>query len=733
MAKKHQQIYDPNTLHQIGDLLKLQNDLNTDIENDIYGTTSTGDDSATITKKKIANLMTDYKTSLNGNFFSSIRNSYKDFSKTEQQKLESIKSAIENNRNISMFQSILNNTDSLCSKYEDLQLVSSIMPSLKQAKRAIVNSILSPDDFTKQIALNFQVDQQDLSIVDPNLYKKINEILKSNKITKVIKKAVESSVTFGKYYIAVLPYSELYGELLRRKKQGNGSMNNTLVRGLYSETTDFVSLLSEASVLGEVKDKNVFINNVKTLMENVTITNEASRLFDDEIILEKASGTKSTSIFDIEKLQKDASKLRNKKNIKNAPAYADGMISTDEIKDPNVQGCKIKYLDPRRLIDLSPDEDTHLGYYYIETNEAKNRIRQNGLLNFNGSLTNKNTQASVDKIYKNIGDLLWKKLDHKFIENHPEIKEQMYEVLKYADVNEDSKLNIIFIQPENVVEYKINNGESVFEPSLLFSRLYLMLLLSTITAKAVRSNDVRAYSVDVDSSGGVNSMVYNAMNTLQQSNRSVLSSNNVSKLISNFSVFEDIFIPKVDDRKTMDFDIISGQQIDTNTDLMEMLEQICVNSSGVPLQLIQNSNEVDFARTYTMLNIKFMREILDHQIDLNPSIRDTVIKVLKTEVSGDDELATIDKLDCYLQSPMNLLLTNALEQMNNARDISQTITDLVAGNNGSETYGDLVMDQFMFEVCKRYCPNVPLQEFKQLIEELKLKNKNLDDTSEEGV
>ena len=41
-----------------------------------------------------------------------------------------------------------------------------------------------------------------------------------------------------------------------------------------------------------------------------------------------------------------------------------------------------------------------------------------------------------------------------------------------------------------------------------------------------------------------------------------------------------------------------------------------------------NLNDVDFARTYTMLNISFMKNILDRQMDINPSITELIIKIL---------------------------------------------------------------------------------------------------------
>ena len=68
-----------------------------------------------------------------------------------------------NNKNINEFQSLLTSMDSKVSKYEDLMIITKIVPKLKEAKNVMLNSILSPDDFTKQIALNFMLDGKPLS------------------------------------------------------------------------------------------------------------------------------------------------------------------------------------------------------------------------------------------------------------------------------------------------------------------------------------------------------------------------------------------------------------------------------------------------------------------------------------------------------------------------------------------------------------------------------------------
>jgi hypothetical protein len=719
---------DKNAAKNIADLLALQTGINKDIENDMYGTTSQNID-LDDTKNKIATITSEFKQSIGGNFFDSLKNMKSDFSDRDKKKIEEIKTAITNNKNVSMFQNLINSNYSLTNKYEDLMLVTSIIPQLKQAKTAIVNSILSPDDFTKQIALNMMINEESLSTKNNALYKTINNnILKKYKFTELMKYITDRTVTFGSYSVAVLPYSKLFKEMIDRKNSRSSHQQTRL----FSESYE-CNLHENTMIKNNITDVGKLEAKVNKLLGNITITNEASNLFDEEVLLQEYSkqkdGTKQ-SIFDLSKFNKDKVKQNIQSNNKEQPlsfnTASDGLYNGDgkNTDDVKITGCKIKKLDPRRLLSLKIDEDTCLGHYYFENTETMNAIQNSGMFSFKDNILNTNAQTTVDVIYKSIGDMLWQKLDHKFVENHPDIKEKLYDILQYSDVNADSKLKITFLEADEVVEFKINNGESAFESALFFSRLYLMVLLSTITARVIRANDVRAYYVDVDAEGGVNSMLYNAIDTLQRQNQSILGMNHVSKIISAYSVFEDLFIPKTkDDRKPIDFDIISGQQIDMNSDLLELLEQICVNSSGVPLLLLQNSNDVDFARTFTMMNMTFMKTTLDRQTDINPSVTELIKKILLTELTSDDDIAIINNLECYLQSPMNLLLTNILEQINNAKDVAQSMIDVIGGQDGANTFGQAALDALMLEICKKYAPNVPFAEFKEMLDTLAVKIK----------
>lgn len=708
------------------DLLSLQKDLNKDIRTDIYGVDSHNIDTSG-TQEKISNLVSDIKNNMGGDFFDAINNLHSEFNANEKATISKFKQKLENDQNIGMFQSYLRSNDSKINKYEDLKLITSIMPQLRQAKTAIINSILSPDDFTKQLALNLDYNGKPLVEVDNLRYTNIQKILKKHKFTKLMKSVTDSTITLGTYYVAVLPYKKLYADLLNNKFKYNNINNSVANKNVKKRKLTNEKLLKESVM--SIEELTEQINNI---YENADVSEDSSNLLSENVIL--AELKKADISIDNKKVCSD----EILKNIKDSNSKFSNQNNDGFIVDKNdlkISGCKIKKLDPRRVIELSIDEDNCMGYLYIENAESARSIRDFKKFNFNSNLTTNERENSIDTIYQEIGNILMNKLDKKFIEDHADIKERLYDVLKFADVNKDSRIKVSYLSTDEVVKFEINEGESVFEPALFFSRLYMMVLLSTITAKVVRSNDIRAYYVDVDADGGMNNMIYNAIDTLQSTNHSILSANHISKIISSFTAFDDLIIPRAGGEKnTIDFDIISGQNVDMNTDILELLEQICVNSTGVPLQLLQSSNDVDFARTYTMLNINFMKNTLDLQMDINPSITELIVKILSAEMMDDEGSSSLlGNLECYLQSPMNLLLTNILDQINNAKDVAQGLNDLVIGTNGENAQNSDLIDQFMLAICKKYAPNIPFNEFEALRDDIlqKLNEKKFNTDTEE--
>ena len=322
-------------------------------------------------------------------------------------------------------------------------------------------------------------------------------------------------------------------------------------------------------------------------------------------------------------------------------------------------------------------------------------------------------------------------MDKKFIQDNITIKEELYDILKYADAANNA-IKVIYLDPEYVQEFEIDDGESMFEQSLLFAKLYIIMLLSNISAKISRGNDIRAYYVKTDPKGGISTIVNNAINTLKKNNRAFNSMTNLSKVISSFNVFDDLFITQTqDDKKPIDFDIIQGQDITLDNEFLEMLERICIESTGTPLALIDSSSDPEFAKAYTVLNLKYMRLILDYQIDLNPSISRFFKMIIRNEIDQEKYNNIIDALEISLQTPMTLRISNTLEQVNNAKDLAQALSEILLNQ---DEQGGIKGDKLMLELCKVFSPNINWNQFEDMIKHIEInlsRENNNDNTTEE--
>jgi hypothetical protein len=114
---------------------------------------------------------------------------------------------------------------------------------------------------------------------------------------------------------------------------------------------------------------------------------------------------------------------------------------------------------------------------------------------------------------------------------------------------------------------------------------------------------------------------------------------------------------------------MQGQNIEIKTDLMNMLEEMAINSTDVPLDLIQARQSIDYAVQLTMTNSKFLRKVYNRQAKVQKFFSQIVTKIYNAEYEADDELRV------QLPPPMFLNITNTNQIMDNVNQFVQSIVD----------------------------------------------------------
>lgn len=699
-------------------LIKTQSDINDKLETDIYGVSkdiknamrALDDDSAAI----IAKILKHNSDLGNGDFIRALEDMYSNISGTDKTKFDSIKKTLEESKNVDLLHDIYQAMSKDLLKYEDLRLVSKLVPQINEAIMILRDSIASPDDVSKQVACTFKKGDTELvSNKDHiNFTKKMKNVFKEKNRDKLILNIIENTLVNGKQYCAVIPYERAFTELLSKSRKDKKKVANLgLSESELSKDSEYGIILESA--VNQINDMGSEFkcdgSEINAILNNITISEGIENLYNEELINE-ATAVKNSTAFTQEEMDKY---LKGKKG-KTDTVATDGTMDINS-KDINIStdGCIIKELDIRYIIPVKID-NICLGYYYIENNDTANMIKTANSANskFDTSLKNAK-EGQLEVLYKGVCDLLVKKLDKKIIETNPAMKETFYEMLKYHDAVHN-KLKITYLRPDEVVEFKVNNGVSVIEPVLFFAKLYLALLLTNVMLIISRGNDMRAYYIKSELDTDIESMVNNVISELKKESKSILNLNHVPKLLSVFTKFTDLFIPMdADGGKPIDFDIIQGQDTQIDTELMQKLDGIITNGLGVPSTMINASNEVDFARTLELLNSKYVRRSMSYQIDLNPSITEFDRKLLLYEIPEYSE--EIAELVSELQPPMGLLLQNHADQMNNVDDIATRLSSILLGENNDNPKA---LDLLKFKIVKYYCPNMPWEIFIQFKDEV---------------
>ena len=128
---------------------------------------------------------------------------------------------------------------------------------------------------------------------------------------------------------------------------------------------------------------------------------------------------------------------------------------------------------------------------------------------------------------------------------------------------------------------------------------------------------------------------------------------------------------------------MQGQSVDPQSDLMEKLEEMAVNSTDVPLELIQARNSIDYAVQLTMTNSKFLRKIYTRQGKFQAYLSRIFTKLYNAEYFESINIKI------QLPPPMFLNITNIDQLSNNIVNLAQTITDIEIAENQDDPNNNL--------------------------------------------
>lgn len=738
------------------------------VEKSVYGTSTAPADELDAETRQFNALITDVLKATDDEFNGDVMGAIRDYVKTssggkDTYDFNQIKDLLETEEGMStgLLSYAFSSYDSKTRYYQDLKLVSSLIPQLSDAIDVMADAILSSDDFTNTISLQMPDTEHDE-------YEKLDE---RYELYAIIRKAVVEYLTYGIHRLAIIPYDTAFFEIKNRYAKQHGvdlkALNNNKIKDMsinklkedITSNIDFKAL-SESFSDNKIEAKK----NEADLRDGLSSYIEA---FAENIeICEGASSLLDIADFTMEEIESFQEAYMHKKNddllteaLGRKKSKLDGFIEENTPKDTDggdklykqrlfanngmdeINGCIVKHLEVDKIIPVKVDE-TVLGYYYLESNGAIDVIKEtmtDPLKMLNKNLLQNSTLDSLgsnnnDIIFTKLADFMVKLLcrDKAFLKNNAQFKEEIYAILKYGDMA-NKRIKVTFLPANQVEEFGAKNGDSMLRKPLFYAKIYLAMLLTNLNLRISRGYDKRIYKVKQGASKDIGSQVTSAIRDIKKDQKSVLMMGSVNSILNTAGATSDLFIPvDKDGNQGIEYDVMAAQDIVMKDDIMEFIEDRMVSGTGVPIPLLQATTDVDFAKSLQLLNSKFLRKALTEQRILNPSVNRAYNKIRAYErgVNVTDE--TYEPVKVGFLPPSALGVASMLEQINNSKDLVDTLVRTYMGDSSGN---EEVYEEFTNQLMRRFCTVVPWAEFDELYKEaqnsVKLRGKKTDDETDD--
>ena len=554
-------------------------------------------------------------------------------------------------------------------KQADLHEVASQLIELKEAINITRDAIVSPDIVSGHMSRTIKFDSYD---GQRNDYLPIIENMEEKfRLQEKIKDfMIPRSLEYGEYYVYCVPYSKIF-EDFAKEKDSKIKMYQAYRENTESEFTlaDFVkkkksgdSLLKvfteavdertmELYKVDKTNKKEKVTEEMNAYLENISVNNspiplalleegiESYREYYNEFY-ESKMYTETPSSDSFNKVMKNV----------DAGVFNDGK-KTKQDKFDNVHDCYIKLMDPMHLLPIDIMDET-IGYYYIqedEINPLAGILTSTMYYDRYDAFTNKSTVLDA------IADTIVASFDKKFLEKNMKFKKLIVEALNYYKLN-TRRIKFQFIPKEYVVSIKVNqdengHGTSIIEPSLFYAKLYLMILLFKIMSIILNSNDTKVNylkqsGIDLDIKNKIDNIV--RQKQIRQINLADMFS--YTTLINKIGSGSEMYVPvgRTGERG-IETEILSGQDVQINSELMEMLKKAYISGTGVPDVLMNYLNEADFAKTLELANNRFRARVVSYQLDYNRSITEMYRLIAKYSTALPDDV--VDSLEFNFIQP----------------------------------------------------------------------------------
>ena len=659
----------------------------------------------------------------------------------------------------------------------DLHEVASSLIELSEAINITRDAIISADVVDGKMNRDLNFDNIDTDVIDTSMpiVEHIEEKFElQDKIKNFI---VPKALEYGEYYAYCIPYNKIFEDFMQQKDRSYKFRPGDSQKALYSEKTLLESVENEARQVEAVSEsvickpvvktrqtmekknddfftemyntyienakkeaarnnvmfeasrltKNEFVSDVKNMMGNITISNDAVPL----PVLEEGVG--SISHF-VTEYATEANNDRPQKNffdkvVNDMQGKDGGVTLTGDNKsqkgildDVDIKDCYIKLIEPTRMVPLEI-MDQPIGYYYVVDEDI---TPLSGLVSSTLYYSKFDEKRKEQNIIDTIADKIVQNFDKKFLKDNLKFKRLIVEALNYYNLNE-KKLKFQFIPVEYVKVFKVDkdengHGQSMIRKSLFYAKLYLMLLLFKIMSILLYSNDQK---VNYIKSSGIDKNIANKVQELARIKQSrqinMFDLFSYTTLINKVGNGNEMYVPTGrSGERPIETEILSGQDVQLNTELLEMLKNAYIVGTGVPAAIINYLNEPEFAKIAEQNHSKFSARVVNYQLDFNPAITDLYKMILRSSTNLQENV--IENFSFKLRPPQTSRSNAKSEAINAFQSLNDFVTGLMFDDPNESTNPDikLVIKQFKKLFAKDQLPMLDFDRLEELANQAKI-------------
>lgn len=652
------------------------------------------------------------------------------------------------------------------------QDISELLIELNHAKSVMCNTINSADTTTGSISRRIEFENTTVSEPDKD-WRPIIEAMEKKFDTKTMIKdfVTPDTMGYGEDYIITMPYHHLFNDFIRKYQQSpmrQGGISRFFeaaddckeevkpirVYNLFEESAEDTSptmsknyhhdnnkneffLEEELDILGKTLEfeteelKSTAKSDLETLFsERITVASdeipipvledgfEAYKEFADEYITEDGSFM-------------EAGRSSNKKNGTvmgtdedvymrkyGAGVEQDGLFpeknESDLLTEKDIKDCYVKLVPPTRMIPVRM-MGRILFYVYIQTSPA---TPLSTILAYNTQIKTKDPNNKMNALLDDIATRVVGKFDKAFVKDNIQFKDQIIAALEYYDIS-NTNIHFQVVSTEYVTRYVINadvdgNGHSMLEKSLFYANLYLSTLIFKLMSIFTNSNDrtvnyVRRSGIDKNLWNDVQDIIRRKAGRRIQLNDIFSYSNIINKTSAGSEEY--IGMTKSGD-KPIEQEVISGQDVQLDTPLMESLRRDFILATEVPSAIINFLNEADFAKSIETANTQMAAAVASYQISMNAGHTDWYRKLLRFSTNMPEEV--INSVLFVLPEPKGSVNIANQELINNYQTLHDFLIKLFAGDNANEEDQERIK-KFAISIAELYLP-IDLEKVKDLWE-----------------